>query len=132
MLRSLKDTGIWKDVEEPVQGAKVTDVFSEDAYRHSTTQTWRKFTTTKKHRPVTIAEVCADFVVAHAQSTVAADRAWVHICMLYLVWILATAECERGFSLLKSIKTALRSRLVPFLSCRVIITHIPSLIRTIT
>ena len=43
MLRSLKDKRIWEDVAEPVQEAKVTDVFSEDAYRHSTTQTRRKF-----------------------------------------------------------------------------------------
>ena len=68
MHRSLKDKRIWEDVAEPVQEAKVTDVFSEDAYRHSTTQTRRKFTTMKKHQPVTIAEVCEDFVVAHAQS----------------------------------------------------------------
>jgi hypothetical protein len=112
VLRACKDKKVWEDVKEPVQDDKVIDVFSEDAYRHSTTTTRRQFTTTKKHRLITIAEVCADFVVGHAHSSVAVDRAWVHLCMIYLVWILATAECERGFSLLNSIKTALRNRLV--------------------
>ena len=51
MHRSLKDKRIWEDVAEPVQEAKVTDVFSEDAYRHSTTQTRRKFTTIDEEAP---------------------------------------------------------------------------------
>jgi len=50
-------------------------------------------------------------VQQHKGSVIDTDKAWVSLCCLYIVWTLSTADCERGFSLLKSIKTAARNRL---------------------
>ena len=115
-LHSSKEKRIWEDVQEEVEPKKdkVADPFSEGAYRHSATGKRRIFTTTKKHRPMSVLDICTEIITRHAESPIAVDQAWVTLCRIYVVWILATADCERGFSLLKSIKTALRNRLVVF------------------
>ena len=120
-LQAITEEKVCEEVKEPIEVKKEKnadpDPFSEDGSSlgkssNKLKQVRSRFKITKKWRYLTVAEACSKFIRDHAASTVDMHRAWVALCVVYVVWILATADCERGFSLLKNIKTAQRNRLV--------------------
>jgi hypothetical protein len=74
----------------------------------------RRFKTVTVAVDVTITEVLSDFL--SNDTLVAMFPAFTVIVALYLTWTLDSAECERGFSRFKLVKTAMRNRLE---NCRV-------------
>ena len=115
-LRSNQSKTVTEVVREAVEPKgerddSAFDPFLDDPSDTAYTGARRTFQEVKKTRPKTVLEVAGDYVVAHRNSVVPSDVAYVHLCMMFITWTLATADCERGFSLLKAVKTAVRNRL---------------------
>ena len=92
-------------VEETDSESEDDDLFEERA------QTKRRYTTQVQQRFRSVLETLQLFIQQHTCSEVESDQAWVSLCQVYIVWTLATADCERGFSVLKRVKTASRNLL---------------------